>query len=156
MSDAARAERREISAAPRPDERGYEERLRPDTLAEMIGQDKLRENLGVFVAAARERGEPLDHLLFYGQPGLGKTSLARIVAREMGAQFRATSGPVLERSADLAGLLSNIEAGDVLFIDEIHRLPAVVEEVLYPAMEDFRLDVLIGQGPTAQSVLFSL
>ena len=156
MSDVARAERREISAAPRPDERGYEERLRPGTLAEMIGQDKLRENLGVFVAAARERGEPLDHLLFYGPPGLGKTSLARIVAREMGAQFRATSGPVLERSADLAGLLSNIEAGDVLFIDEIHRLPAVVEEVLYPAMEDFRLDVLIGQGPTAQSVRIEL
>jgi len=156
VTDAARAERREISSAPLPDERGYEERLRPGTLAEMIGQDKLRENLGVFVAAARERGEPLDHLLFYGPPGLGKTSLARIVAREMGAQFRATSGPVLERSADLAGLLSNIEAGDVLFIDEIHRLPAVVEEVLYPAMEDFRLDVLIGQGPTAQSVRIEL
>jgi Holliday junction DNA helicase RuvB len=156
VSGAARAERREISAAPQPDERGYEERLRPGTLAEMIGQDKLRENLGVFVAAARERREPLDHLLFYGPPGLGKTSLARIVAREMGAQFRATSGPVLERSADLAGLLSNIEPGDVLFIDEIHRLPAVVEEVLYPAMEDFRLDVLIGQGPTAQSVRIEL
>ena len=156
MTDAARAERREISAAPLPDERGYEERLRPGTLAEMIGQDKLRENLGVFVAAARERGEPLDHLLFYGPPGLGKTSLARIVAREMGAQFRATSGPVLERSADLAGLLSNIEAGDVLFIDEIHRLPATVEEILYPAMEDFQLDILIGQGPGARSMRLDL
>jgi Holliday junction DNA helicase RuvB len=156
VSPDVRAERRELSGAPLADERGYEERLRPGTLAEMIGQDKLRENLAVFVAAARERREPLDHLLFYGPPGLGKTSLARIVAREMGAQFRATSGPVLERSADLAGLLSNIEAGDVLFIDEIHRLPAVVEEVLYPAMEDFRLDVLIGQGPTAQSVRIEL
>jgi holliday junction DNA helicase RuvB len=151
-----RAERREVSAKPRPDERSYEETLRPQRLSEMIGQDKLRENLSVFVAAARERKEPLDHLLFYGPPGLGKTSLARIVAREMGAQFRATSGPVLERSADLAGLLSNIEPGDVLFIDEIHRLPPVVEEVLYPAMEDFRIDVLVGQGPTAQSIRIDL
>jgi Holliday junction DNA helicase RuvB len=151
-----RAERREVSARPRSEERSYEETLRPQRLSEMIGQDKLRENLAVFVAAARERGEPLDHLLFYGPPGLGKTSLARIVAREMGAQFRATSGPVLERSADLAGLLSNIEAGDVLFIDEIHRLPPVVEEVLYPAMEDFRIDVLVGQGPTAQSIRIDL
>jgi Holliday junction DNA helicase RuvB len=153
---SAPAARREVSGEPRGDERGFEESLRPRTLDEMIGQDKLRENLAVFVAAARERREPLDHLLFYGPPGLGKTSLARIVAREMGAQFRSTSGPVLERSADLAGLLSNVEAGDVLFIDEIHRLPAVVEEVLYPAMEDFRLDVLIGQGPTAQSVRIDL
>ena len=151
-----RAERREVSARPRAEERSYEETLRPQRLSEMIGQDKLRENLAVFVAAARERKEPLDHLLFYGPPGLGKTSLARIVAREMHAQFRATSGPVLERSADLAGLLSNIEPGDVLFIDEIHRLPPVVEEVLYPAMEDFRIDVLVGQGPTAQSIRIDL
>jgi Holliday junction DNA helicase RuvB len=150
------AERREVSGQRRADERGYEESLRPQRLDEMIGQDKLRANLAVFVAAARERGEPLDHLLFYGPPGLGKTSLARIVAREMGAQFRATSGPVLERSADLAGLLSNVEPGDVLFIDEIHRLPAVVEEVLYPAMEDFRIDVMVGQGPTAQSIRIDL
>jgi Holliday junction DNA helicase RuvB len=134
------------------DEERFEEQLRPQHLSEMVGQNRLRENLGVFVAAARERGEALDHLLFYGPPGLGKTSLARIVANELGARFRATSGPVLERSADLAGLLGTIEEHDVLFIDEIHRLPAVVEEILYPAMEDFRLDVLIGQGPTAQSV----
>jgi Holliday junction DNA helicase RuvB len=153
---SAPLERREVSGGPRPEERSYEESLRPQRLDEMVGQDKLRENLAVFVAAARERGEPIDHLLFYGPPGLGKTSLARIVAREMGAQFRSTSGPVLERSADLAGLLSNVEPGDVLFIDEIHRLPAVVEEVLYPAMEDFRIDVMVGQGPTAQSIRIDL
>jgi Holliday junction DNA helicase RuvB len=140
----------------RPDERGFEDRLRPSSLAEMIGQDRVRENLAVFVTAARERGEPLDHLLLYGPPGLGKTSLARIVALEMGAPFRVTSGPVLERAADLAGLLSKIEPGDVLFIDEIHRLPAAVEEVLYPAMEDFRLDVMIGQGAGAQAIRLDL
>jgi Holliday junction DNA helicase RuvB len=156
VTAAERAASREVSARALPEERGYEERLRPKSLEEMIGQDKLRENLAVFVAAARERREPVDHLLFYGPPGLGKTSLARIVAREMGAGFRATSGPVLERGADLAGLLSSVEPGDVLFIDEIHRLPPVVEEVLYPAMEDFRLDVLIGQGPTAQSLRVEL
>jgi Holliday junction DNA helicase RuvB len=137
-------------------ERGYEDRLRPRFLREMIGQERLRENLAVFVAAALERGEPLDHLLFFGPPGLGKTSLARIVARELGAQFRATSGPVLERTGDLAALLSNLEPGDVLFIDEIHRLPAAVEEILYPAMEDFQLDLLIGQGPSARSIRLDL
>jgi Holliday junction DNA helicase RuvB len=139
--------RSELCADPLPGERGFEDRLRPQTLKEMVGQDRLRENLGVFIAAARERGEALDHLLFYGPPGLGKTSLARIVAREMEAPFRATSGPVLDRAGDLAALLSNLEPGDVLFIDEIHRLPPAVEEILYPAMEDFQLDVLIGQGP---------
>jgi Holliday junction DNA helicase RuvB len=139
-----------------PGEAALEDRLRPQSLAEMVGQDRLRENLGVFIAAAKQRGESLDHLLFYGPPGLGKTSLARIVAREMNAQFRATSGPVLERASDLAALLSNLEAGDVLFIDEIHRLPAAVEEVLYPAMEDFQLDVLIGQGPSARSLRLDL
>ena len=133
-----------------------EDTLRPQDLGEMIGQDRLRENLSVFVEAARSRGEPLDHLLFYGPPGLGKTSLARIVANEMGAQFHATSGPAIERPGDLAALLSNVEAGEVLFIDEIHRLSANIEEILYPAMEDFHLDVLIGEGPSARSIRLDL
>ncbi|MBM4383940.1 MAG: Holliday junction branch migration DNA helicase RuvB [Deltaproteobacteria bacterium] len=145
-----------LEKAPLPGEAAFEDKLRPQTLAEMVGQDRLRENLAVFIAAAKGRGECLDHLLFYGPPGLGKTSLARIVAREMNAQFRATSGPVLERASDLAALLSNLEANDVLFIDEIHRLPPAVEEVLYPAMEDFQLDLLIGQGPSARSLRIDL
>jgi len=145
-----------LEKAPLPGEAAFEDKLRPQSLAEMVGQDRLRENLGVFIAAAKQRGECLDHLLFYGPPGLGKTSLARIVAREMNAQFRATSGPVLERASDLAALLSNLEASDVLFIDEIHRMPAAVEEVLYPAMEDFQLDLLIGQGPSARSLRIDL
>ncbi len=137
-------------------ERSFEDRLRPADLSEMVGQDRVRENLAVFVEAARGRGESMDHVLFYGPPGLGKTSLARIVAREMGTEFRATSGPVLERAGDLAALLSNLEAGCVLFIDEIHRLPPTVEEILYPAMEDFQLDLLIGQGPSARSIRLDL
>lgn len=145
-----------VTAEPLPDERGIEERLRPRTLEEFVGQEKLRENLSVFVAAARRRREPLDHLLFYGPPGLGKTALAHIVAIEMGAQFRATSGPVLERAGDLAALLSNLQPADVLFIDEIHRLSPVVEEILYPAMEDFQLDLVIGQGPSARSIRLDL
>jgi holliday junction DNA helicase RuvB len=149
-------ERGDLSREALAGERGFEDRLRPQSLAEMVGQDRLRENLAVFIAAARERGEPLDHLLFTGPPGLGKTSLARIVAREMSAQFRATSGPVLERAGDLAALLSNLEPCDVLFIDEIHRLAPAVEEILYPAMEDFQLDLLIGQGPSARSIRLDL
>jgi len=137
-------------------ERSLEESLRPQTLDEMIGQARLRENLAVFISAARARGEALDHVLFYGPPGLGKTSLARIVANELGAQFRATSGPAIERPGDLAALLSNLEAGDVLFIDEIHRLASTVEEILYPAMEDFQLDILIGEGPSARSIRLDL
>ena len=145
-----------ISPEPFETEKRSEQSLRPETLDEMIGQTRLRENLSVFVRAAREREEALDHLLFYGPPGLGKTSLARIVANEMGAQFRATSGPAIERPGDLAALLSNLESGDVLFIDEIHRLTATVEEILYPAMEDFQLDILIGEGPSARSIRLDL
>jgi len=146
------ADARPVAGEAAEDELRFDDGLRPRTLDEMIGQERLRENLAVFVRAARERGEALDHLLFYGPPGLGKTSLARIVANEMGAQFRSTSGPAVERPGDLAALLSNLELGDVLFIDEIHRLSPVVEEILYPAMEDFQLDLLIGDGPSARSI----
>jgi Holliday junction DNA helicase RuvB len=153
---SASAERGTLEPAVQAGDIAFEDKLRPSSLAEMVGQDPLRENLAVFIAAAKQRRECLDHLLFYGPPGLGKTSLARIVAKEMNTQFRATSGPVLERASDLAALLSNLEAGDVLFIDEIHRLPPAVEEVLYPAMEDFQLDLLIGQGPSARSLRIDL
>jgi Holliday junction DNA helicase RuvB len=145
-----------LAGALQSGEASYEEELRPRSLDEMVGQDRVRENLSVFIRAARERGEALDHLLFHGPPGLGKTSLAGVIAHEMDAPLRTTSGPAIERAGDLAALLSNLERGDVLFIDEIHRLPAVVEEILYPAMEDFKLDILIGQGPGAQSMRLDL
>ena len=126
--------------------------LRPKTLAEFIGQAAARDNLRVFIEAAKGRGQPLDHVLFFGPPGLGKTTLAQIVAKEMGVGFRATSGPVIAKSGDLAALLTNLEDGDVLFIDEIHRLSPVVEEILYPAMEDCKVDIMIGKGPAARSI----
>src|SRR5678815_4229618 len=130
--------------------------LRPKSLDEFVGQQGARENLRVFVNAARSRGEALDHVLFFGPPGLGKTTLAGILAREMGVGFRATSGPVIAKSGDLAALLTKLEDGDVLFIDEIHRLNPAVEEVLYPAMEDRALDLMIGEGPSARSVRIDL
>ena len=130
--------------------------LRPQRLADFVGQDKARANLAVFIEAARARKEPLDHVLFVGPPGLGKTTLAQIVARELGVNFRATSGPVIAKAGDLAALLTNLEPRDVLFIDEIHRLNPAVEEILYPAMEDFQLDLIIGEGPAARSVKIDL
>jgi Holliday junction DNA helicase RuvB len=137
-------------------EDAIEASLRPQTLAEFIGQQQLRENLAVFIAAARARGEALDHVLLAGPPGLGKTTLAQIVARELGVGFRATSGPVIVRAGDLAALLTNLQPRDVLFIDEIHRLNPAVEEILYPAMEDGQLDLIIGEGPAARSVRIDL
>jgi len=142
------AERREEDVA--------EVSLRPQTLEEFVGQQASRENLAVFVAAARARGEALDHVLLHGPPGLGKTTLAQIVARELGVGFRATSGPVIQRAGDLAAILTNLQPRDVLFIDEIHRLQPAIEEVLYPAMEDFQLDLIIGEGPAARSVRIDL
>src|SRR5499427_7971202 len=130
--------------------------LRPQRLAEFIGQQHARTNLAVFIEAARNRGEALDHVLFVGPPGLGKTTLAQILSRELGVNFRGTSGPVIAKAGDLAALLTNLEERDVLFIDEIHRLNPAVEEVLYPAMEDFQLDLIIGEGPAARSVKIDL
>src|SRR6188474_1230518 len=130
--------------------------LRPKTLDEFVGQKAARENLRVFIEAAKSRGDPLDHVLFFGPPGLGKTTLAQIISRELGVGFRATSGPVIAKAGDLAALLTNLEDRDVLFIDEIHRLNPAIEEVLYPAMEDFQLDLIIGEGPAARSVRIDL
>ena len=140
----------------RADEDAAEASLRPQSLKEFVGQKASRENLGMFIEAARGRGEALDHVLLHGPPGLGKTTLAQIVARELGVGFRATSGPVIQRAGDLAAILTNLQPHDVLFIDEIHRLQPAIEEVLYPAMEDFQLDLIIGEGPGARSVRIDL
>jgi holliday junction DNA helicase RuvB len=151
MSDSERT----VSAARLPDDVA-DASLRPQTLAEFTGQKASRENLAIFIQAARDRGEALDHVLLHGPPGLGKTTLAQIVSRELGVGFRATSGPVIAKAGDLAAILTNLQPRDVLFIDEIHRLQPAIEEVLYPAMEDFQLDLIIGEGPAARSVRIDL
>ena len=141
--------------ASQPDDR-LDMALRPRTLTDLIGQERVKENLAILIAAAQQRGDPLDHVLFYGPPGLGKTTLAHILANEMNVNIKVTSGPAIERAGDLAAILSNLRAGDILFIDEVHRLGRAVEEVLYPAMEDYALDIVIGKGPSARSIRLKL
>jgi Holliday junction DNA helicase RuvB len=148
-------EKRPISAERRVED-ADEPSLRPRRLSQMIGQDRVKENLAILIQAAKARGEPLDHVLFYGPPGLGKTTLAHILANEMEVHLKVTSGPAVERAGDLAAILTNLQPGDILFIDEIHRLGRAVEEVLYPAMEDFALDIIIGKGPAARSIRLTL
>ena len=156
LSSRAEASRLVTPQATTPNEENIERALRPKALQEYVGQQRVRDQLEIFISAARNRGESLDHVLLFGPPGLGKTTLANIVAYEMGVNLRSTSGPVLERPGDLAALLTNLERNDVLFIDEIHRLSPVVEEILYPALEDFQIDILIGEGPAARSVKLDL
>jgi Holliday junction DNA helicase RuvB len=156
MSDWTSEQERLVSARYTPDDLEIDRNLRPKRLTEYLGQGKVKESLGVLIEAARGRGEPLDHVLLSGPPGLGKTTLAGVIANELGVSMKTTSGPAIERPGDLAAILTNLEERDVLFIDEIHRLNHMVEEVLYPAMEDFMLDVVIGKGPAARSLRLDL
>ncbi len=152
----AKTEGRLISPIERQGDEKLDLSLRPKTLKEFVGQEKIKANLQITIAAAKKRGEPLEHILLYGAPGLGKTTLAHVVSQEIGANIRVTSGPVIEKGGDLAAILTNLEAGDILFIDEVHRLPKAVEEVLYPAMEDYALDIIMGKGPTARTLRLDL
>ena len=154
--DGISTDERVVSSEEQPDDDALDTTLRPKRISDFIGQEKLKENVGIAISAAQKRKEPLDHLLFYGPPGLGKTTLAHIIAAEMSVSVRVTSGPAIERAGDLAAILTNLQEHDVLFIDEIHRLPRAAEEVLYPAMEDFALDIVLGKGPGARSVRLSV
>ena len=149
-------ENRIVSTSYTPGDEDAEQSLRPRRLEDYVGQDKAKENLKVYIDAARLRADTLDHVLLYGPPGLGKTTLSNIIAAELGVNIRVTSGPAIEKAGDLVALLTNLNQGDVLFIDEIHRMPRVVEEILYPAMEDFAVDIIIGKGPSARSIRIDL
>ncbi len=144
-----------VNPQPQTDDR-FDNSIRPKNLTDLVGQDRVKENLAILIAAARQRKEPLDHVLFYGPPGLGKTTLAHVLSNEMGVNIKITAGPAIERAGDLAAILTNLRAGDILFIDEVHRLGKAIEEVLYPAMEDFALDIVIGKGPSARSIRLKL
>ena len=156
ISKTSKEKEREVAAKEQPEDREIDLTLRPKNLTDYIGQEKIKEHLRIFLGAAKKRKEPLEHVLVYGAPGLGKTTLAHVLANEMGVPIKVTSGPAIERAGDLASLLTNLQDHEVLFIDEVHRLPRVVEEILYPAMEDFRFDIILGKGPGARSVRLDL